>query len=54
MHVEHPESSIATLEKVVPMTVKVILMNGDRGIEGCWKLNDGECSGQRYKLSHFI
>lgn len=33
MEVEHPDSSIATLEKVVLLTMKVILMNRDRGIE---------------------
>ena len=29
MQVEHPESNIATLENVMPLTVKVALTSGD-------------------------
>ena len=35
MQVEHPESSIALSEKVVPLTVKVTLMNGDCFVVCC-------------------
>ena len=30
IQVEHPESNIATLENVMPLTVKVALTSGDR------------------------
>ena len=30
IQVEHPESNIATPENVIPLTVKVALMSGDR------------------------
>ena len=39
MQVEHPESNIAMLENVMPLTVKVALMSGDQCKESFWRLN---------------